>query len=310
MAIVSVTQRCNLHCAGCYAQALHTQQEPELDTAELAGILQQASELGTGIVLLAGGEPLVRADLLDLTAGRPEVLFALFTNGTLLDDAAIARLAGQRHVVPVLSLEGHQADTDARRGAGIHRRGLDAMARLRQAGIFFGLSLTVTSQNYAIVSDPAYLEDLIATGCRLFFFVEYVPAVAGTEFLVLDEAQHAELPGLLAGLQTRMPGLFVSLPGDEALYGGCLAAGRGFVHINPQGRLEPCPFAPWSDTSLRTMTLADALRSPFLAALREGDLHMAETGGGCALWANRDRVEALLQAQGAAVPAAEATIGS
>lgn len=121
---------------------------------------------------------------------------------------------------------------------------------------------------------------MIAHGCRLFFFVEYVPAVPETEFLVLPEEQRATLPALLEEMHAALPDLFIALPGEESLYGGCLAAGRGFIHINPQGRLEPCPFAPWSDASLRDMPLAEALRSPFLAALRESDIHLTETAGG------------------------------
>ena len=299
--ILSVTRRCNLHCKGCYAQAQERDAAPELSTDELHGLLAQASELGISIVLLAGGEPLMRPDLFDLTAGHKEMLFPLFTNGMLLGDAAIERLASQRHVIPVISLEGHQSDTDGRRGAGVHAHSLHAMARLRERGLFYGTSLTVTSQNLETVSSPAYLADLIASGCRLVFFSEYVPTVAGTEFLALGEAQHVALTGLLEELRRQLPGLFVALPGDEELYGGCLAAGRGFVHLSADGRLEPCPFAPFSDVSLRTTPLAEALRSPFLRALRESDLHLAETGGGCALWAQRDTVLALLH-ELAAVP--------
>ncbi len=293
--IASVTQRCNLHCKGCYAQAQHRDAAPELSMAELAKVLAQAGDLGISIVLLAGGEPLLRPDLLDLTEGQPGMIFPLFTNGMLLDGAVVDRLSAQRHVIPVISLEGHQLDTDRRRGAGVHAHSLQAMARLRERGLFFGTSLTVTSQNLDTVSSPAYLSDLIASGCRLFFFVEYVPTVPGTEFLILEEEQRTRLNGLVEELQRSLPGLFVSLPGDEDLYGGCLAAGRGFIHVSADGRLEPCPFAPFSDASLRDMSLADALRSPFLKALRESDVHLSETRGGCALWARRDQVMALLQ---------------
>ncbi|MFO7696936.1 MAG: radical SAM protein [Anaerolineae bacterium] len=294
MVIVSVTQNCNLHCAGCYAHALHNDPGPELSTAELGDILRQASDLGVSIALLAGGEPLLRGDLLELTQSRPEMLFALFTNGTLLDAPTVERLAHQRHVIPVLSLEGHQAETDARRGSGMHAHTLDTMARLRDRGLLFGTSLTATSQNYDVLCDRSYIQELVSQGCRLFVFVEYVPTVPGTEFLVLTGEQRATLPSLLEEMHASLPGLFVALPGDESLYGGCLAAGRGFVHINPQGRLEPCPFAPWSDTSLRDMPLAEALRSPFMAALRESDVHLTETAGGCALWSRRDWVTSLL----------------
>ena len=67
-------------------------------------------------MLIAGGEPLLREGLLDLTAQTPEILFLLFTNATLLDDATVEKLKTQPHVVPILSLEGDETFTDARRG--------------------------------------------------------------------------------------------------------------------------------------------------------------------------------------------------
>ena len=57
--------------------------------------------------------------------------------------------------------------------------------------------------------------------------------------------------------------LFVNVPGDEKDFGGCLSAGRGFVHVSAEGDLEPCPFAPYSDVNLRDKPLKEALQSPF-----------------------------------------------
>jgi MoaA/NifB/PqqE/SkfB family radical SAM enzyme len=89
----------------------------------------------------------------------------------------------------------------------------------------------------------------------------------------------------------------VAVPWDEQEVGGCLSAGRGFVHINASGDLEPCPFAPCSDVNLNDESLAQALRSPFLQALRELPELSEYTGGGCALWKNREQVERVLARQ-------------
>ncbi len=64
--------------------------------------------------------------------------------------------------------------------------------------------------------------------------------------------------------QEKKSGVFVVFPGDEEQFGGCLAAGRGFVHVGPDGSLEPCPFAPYSDVSLKTTPLREALGSKLL----------------------------------------------
>ena len=218
----------------------------------------------------------------------------MFTNGLLLDQEKAAWLRRQRNVIPVLSLEGHAAETDQRRGRGVYDQLLAKMALLRRHGVFFGTSITLTRRNFATVTGEEFVGELLKAGARLFFFVEYVPVQEGTEDLVLTEEQRAKAQVLLAAYQSRLPGLFIALPGDEEKYGGCLAAGRGFIHLSPEGRLEPCPFAPFSDVSLQEMSLREALDSELLRAIRENGHQLTETRGGCALWAKRDWVQSLL----------------
>lgn len=293
--IISVTGRCNLACAGCYSQAQLRQEEPDMTQPELLDVVRQGRDLGVGIMLLAGGEPMTRAgDLLTIAHEVPDVVFPVFTNGTLLDDQLVQRIRLQRNIVPVISLEGHAADTDARRGQGVAGKAREAIARMRAAGVFFGTSLTVTRLNIDTVLDEQYVSRLIGLGCRLFFFVEYVPVREGTESLVLEDSQRVRLAAAVASLKERLPGLFIAFPGDEEVFGGCLAAGRGFVHISPSGQVEPCPFAPYSDSSVRGVSLRDALASPLLRAIRDNHDRMTETSGGCALWSQREWVQSLL----------------
>jgi MoaA/NifB/PqqE/SkfB family radical SAM enzyme len=293
--ILSVTGRCNLACAGCYAQAQERQEESDMTSSELLSVVRQGRDLGVGMMLLAGGEPMTRADdLLTIAHDVSDVVFPVFTNGTLLDESLVRRIRRQRNLVPVISLEGHAAATDARRGEGVAGQAQAAIARMRKAGVFFGTSLTVTRLNIDTVLDERYLRSLIDLGCRLFFFVEYVPVREGTESLILDSTQRARLASAVTSLQNRLRGLFIAFPGDEEMFGGCLAAGRGFIHVSPSGRVEPCPFAPYSDASVRDVPLRDALASPLLAAIRENHDKLTETSGGCALWSQREWVRSLL----------------
>ena len=91
--------------------------------------------------------------------------------------------------------------------------------------------------------------------------------------------------------------VYVSFPGDEKSSGGCVAAGRGFFHINSHGGAEPCPFSPYSDVNVKTGSLRDAIRSPLFKALQSGDILLDDHEGGCVLYEKRDQVEALLAAQ-------------
>jgi MoaA/NifB/PqqE/SkfB family radical SAM enzyme len=292
--IISVTHRCNLACQGCYARAQHPTAEVEMTADKLRGVIAEADTLGVSIMMLAGGEPLTRPEVLDIAGEHPRVIFPLFTNGMLIDDTVVRHLRRHRNIVPVLSIEGRQNETDLRRGSGVHERALEMMARLHRAGVFFGTSLTVTRQNYDLVTGRPFLQRMLDTGCRLFFFVDYVPVQPGTECLTLTQEQRDDEATRLAAYRDELPGLFVAFPGDEEMYGGCLAAGRGFVHVSPSGRLEPCPFAPYSDVSLQDVSLRQALRSRFLEAIRTSDEHLGETNGGCALWERRQWVQSLL----------------
>jgi MoaA/NifB/PqqE/SkfB family radical SAM enzyme len=262
----------------------------------MRSIVSEAAELGVSFFVIAGGEPLTRPAILDVTRDYPQIIFLLITNGLLLDRDMICRLTKQPNTVPVLSLEGTRAQTDARRGRGVHEVLERKMQELRSAGIFFSISFTVTRANFPVVTDAGFIQRAVAVGCELFFFMEYTPIREGTDDWVITEEQREGMRGLVGDFRRRFPAVFVAVPWDEEETGGCLASGRGFVHISASGDLEPCPFAPYSDTNLKRISLRQGLRSPFLAAMRQNHEGFAETEGGCALWKRREQVRELLTA--------------
>jgi MoaA/NifB/PqqE/SkfB family radical SAM enzyme len=286
--IASITSRCNLACAGCYMAGREVQHPSEMSADLLASIAAQAEGLGISVIVIAGGEPFVRKeDIFRLARAHPAVLFPVFTNGLLIDEAMAEKIAGCRNIVPVISFEGSREDTDARRGSGVYDRLLETCARLKDRNVFFGCSVTTTRENFDRVTDEAFVRQMTGIGVRAFTFVEYVPMAPGTEGLVLTREQRAMLNTRLLAFNRKFPALFIGFPGDEDAYGGCLAAGRGFVHVSPSGDLEPCPAAPFSDANLTKVTLEEALRSRLLARIRDEHGMLTETTGGCALRANR-----------------------
>jgi MoaA/NifB/PqqE/SkfB family radical SAM enzyme len=295
IAIFSITNRCNLKCKGCYAQAIRGDAPDDLSPEKLRRIVGEADELGVSFFVIAGGEPLTRPEIVDIAGDFSHIIFLLVTNGLLLDDALISRLKGQRNTVPVLSIEGNQAETDERRGRGVHERLQAKMAELKRAGIFFSLSLTVTRTNFETVTDESFLQRAIDDGCRFFLFLEYTPIREGTDEWVITDNQRVAMKRLVASFRQRFSAVFIAVPWDEEEQGGCLAAARGFVHISATGDVEPCPFAPYSDASLLRVPLREALQSRFLRLMRENHALFAETDGGCALWRQKEAVEALLR---------------
>lgn len=293
--ILSVTNKCNLHCVGCYSRLVPREQKPEMDEAGLRSVLRQANELGVSIVLLVGGEPLTRPEIFEVTRDFPEMIFTLFTNGTLIDDAVLRQFREQKHVIPILSMEGHEGLTDLRRGAGVYERLVKDMARLDDYGIFFGTSLTVTRMNYDVVTGRDFVRRMRENGCRAFIYVEYNPVKKGTEDWVVTGQQREDILARMASYRSTQPGVYIGFPGDEKAFGGCLSSGRGFIHVSASGDLEPCPFAPFSDTSIRDMPLRDALNSRLFKALRENRDHLMESNGGCALWKKPEWVKSLME---------------
>ncbi len=296
--IASVASRCNLHCAGCYARATGGcgEAKDDLSADDWRGVFRQAEEIGVSFVLLAGGEPLLRRDIIEAAAEFPRLVFPIFTNGTLIDETYIDFFDGHRNLVPVLSLEGDDARTDARRGNGVARQVRAAAEGLGARGILYGASITVTRENMCDVTAPAFARALREKGCGVAFYVEYVPAEADTEHLVLTKEDLAKLSARVEALREIGGMIVVSFPGDEEAMGGCLAAGRGFFHINSTGGAEPCPFSPFSHMNLRAHTLLDVIRSDFFAVVREIGAEEAQAHtGGCALFNRQSEVAAFLQ---------------
>ena len=224
--IISVTSECNLSCRGCYARAQHRDLAPgvplesvkrggtgvgaditgiatapavaagagclDMDDATLRAVLDDAGELGISVALLAGGEPLTRPGLLDIVSEYPDMLFPIFTNGLLIDDDVAARLRRQRNTIPVLSIEGNQETTDDRRGSGVWSRVRAAAQALRRARVFFGSSFTVRSDTLDALTAQRFIAEMIGLGCRLFFFVAYVPVQPGTAAWELPQVQMLE----------------------------------------------------------------------------------------------------------------------
>ncbi|MFA4859568.1 radical SAM/SPASM domain-containing protein [Methanoregula sp.] len=294
--IASITSRCNLACAGCYMHGRGEQPAAEMSPAVLASVVRQAAELGVSVFVIAGGEPLVRMDeIFQMAREHPAILFPVFSNGLLIDDAVAEKIAACRNLVPVISFEGFREDTDLRRGSGVYDRLLAACGRLKSRNIFFGCSVTTTRENFSRVTDEKFIREMMAAGVRVFTFVEFVPMEPDTGNLVLTPEQKKILRIVLADFTRKFPALFIGFPGDEDLYGGCLAAGRGFVHVSPSGNLEPCPAAPYSDANLGLVPLKEALGSRLLARIRNEHGLLTESAGGCALRANRAWAETLMK---------------
>lgn len=294
--IASITSKCNLNCTGCYAHANNAERplHAPLSTSQWREIFSQAKTLGVSFILLAGGEPLMRRDVVELAAEFPEIVFPVFTNGTLADDDFFKLLEQNRNIIPVLSIEGGKFLTDTRRGEGTFDRLINLMRSLEARNIFFAVSITVTKNNICEVTNSDFAGKLEKAGCGLVFYVEYVPADGNSNELAPGDAERELLNSEIEKLRKEFGMIFISFPGDEVKTGGCLAAGRGFFHISVDGSAEPCPFSPYSELNLRENSLENALKSEFFKKLQSEDIINAHHDGGCVLWEKRNEVKKLI----------------
>ena len=297
--IASITSACNLHCAGCYSRCnqatVDAQPVKQLDRGEWEDVFREAESVGVSFIMLAGGEPLLRPDVIEAAGRMQDILFPIFTNGVCMDSSTFALLDRHRNLIPVLSIEGGREATDTRRGRGVYDKLAAAMDRLHRRNLLFGTSITVTTENIKEVTSPEFVGELASRGCKLAIFVEFVPVMEEAGRLAPGGPEREYLLDAVRKLREAFPELVaLAFPGDEKADGGCMAAGRGFLHINSHGGAEPCPFSPYSDVNVRTVGVRGALRSPLFMALRESGMLDNDHVGGCVLFEQRDKVEKLL----------------
>lgn len=299
--ISSISTTCNLHCKGCYARSNgiaedeETERKPTLTPEQWRDIFTEAASMGINFSLLAGGEPMMRKDILEAVGEVDDMIFPIFTNGTLIGPAYVKFLRKHLNLVPIISIEGTAIGTDERRGKGVFRRAMQSMELLKQEDLFFGTSITVTTENLPMVTSKEFINQLRSYGCKIVFFIEYVPTEPGTEHLAFADEHVSMMESVLEERRAEYADIiFLSFPGDEKALGGCLASGRGFFHIGPDGSAEPCPFSPFSDSNVAELGMRKALQSPLFRKIRAARALGWEHTGGCTLFEHREEIEKMV----------------
>ena len=150
----NMTRRCNLKCIHCYSSSADIDYPDELTTEEAKKMIEDLAAFGSPVLLFSGGEPLMRADLLELAryATDKGMRAVISTNGTLItrDIAAELKKIGLSYVG--VSLDGLQPTHDRFRGRkGAFEKAIEGIRNCREAGIKVGLRFTVNRHNVADV---------------------------------------------------------------------------------------------------------------------------------------------------------------
>jgi 12,18-didecarboxysiroheme deacetylase len=152
----NITQRCNLKCVHCYAQATEKQQSNELSTDQGKHLLDDLSQFGVPVVLFSGGEPLVRKDLPDLAeyAVSKGMRAVISTNGTLINRDMAQRLKDIGLSYVGISLDGTQDVNDQFRGVkGAFHAAMKGVENCQHVGIKVGFRFTMNHMNVQEIPD-------------------------------------------------------------------------------------------------------------------------------------------------------------
>jgi radical SAM protein with 4Fe4S-binding SPASM domain len=146
----NATKTCNLECVHCYADAEIKRFAGELTTEEAQRMIEDLASMNIPALLISGGEPLVRPDILDLAeyASALGVRVTFSTNGTLIDEKKAERLAKIGVTYVGISIDGGEARHDRFRGkVGAFQGAIRGIRNCRAAGIRVGVRFTVTQEN-------------------------------------------------------------------------------------------------------------------------------------------------------------------
>jgi len=149
--IWNLIRRCNLTCRHCYASAVDKDFPGELTTKQVFSTIENLRDFNVPVLILSGGEPLMRPDIFDISAYAKELGFyvALSSNGTLIDDKNINQIAAANYDYVGISLDGLGATHDYfRRLEGGFDLALRGVKLCRDAGLPVGIRFTMTRENY------------------------------------------------------------------------------------------------------------------------------------------------------------------
>lgn len=296
--MISVTESCNLSCSGCWVSPGG---KKALSPEQLDGIITASKAKGSYFFGILGGEPLLYKGLLDVMEKHRDAYFQLFTNAILITDNVARRLRRMGNVTPLISIEGLEEESDARRGQNeVFARTLAGLRACRKARLIFGVAASICKTNYNELVNRAYLERIAREGAHYLWYYIYRPAGPDPRpENALSRGQVLDFRRFIVRQRRNSPLFIIETYWDAEGRALCPGATGMSHHISPSGALEFCPplqmACDWlNKDSSNLVPLFE--QSAFLAGFRE---LAASASRGCILLEDPDRMAAFLQEQGA-----------
>jgi mycofactocin radical SAM maturase len=249
-----VTLACNLRCRHCLSAA----GEPapgELTTREALDLVDQIHRAEVFQVNFGGGEPFLRPDFEEIldACHRRGMVTCISTNGTLIDEARVDRLAQSGLMAIQVSLDGAIRDScDAIRGQGTHARAISALELLGRSPIPTSINTVLTSTNATEIPRLYDLADSLGVSLRVSRFR---PSGRGAENWERFRPTASQLLGFSNWLaergDVRTGDSFFSLTSQERQGLGLNLCGAAKLTccVGPEGSVYPCAFLQIPDFS-------------------------------------------------------------
>jgi MoaA/NifB/PqqE/SkfB family radical SAM enzyme len=272
--VLSPTQKCNLACVGCYASSEMNAKTMPYEVVDKI-VDEVYNEWGNRFLVISGGEPLLYSDkektLFDIWEKYNEMFFLFFTNGTKIDLETAKKFGKLGNVTPTISIEGYEKENDERRGKGTYQKILEAAKNLREAGVPFGVSVTITRKNYPILKEEKFydfiFQELGASHMWMFQLFAIGKGFKVKELMITPE-ERITLFRLWEKLVKEKKYPVADFWNSGILSDGCIAYGRngGHFYIDWNGNIMPCVFVPFYEDNVidlfsKNKKLADALFS-------------------------------------------------
>lgn len=291
--VISPTMACNLSCFGCYAGSYRAK---GLDYSLVQKSLDEARDLGARLIIVSGGEPFYWPNILRMFEDYSDMVFQVYTNGTLIDRALAKRIVELGNVIPCISLEGFEEETDARRGKGVYKKLTRAMENLNELGAVFSFSVTVHRDNLEVVTSDEFMDDLIERGVFYGWYFMMIPVGKGASVdLMLTPEERGYLRRRINYFRANKGTFVADFWNDGDYVGGCIAGGRFHLHINSRGDIEPCVFTHFATHNIRDHSLVDALKSDFFMSIRKRQPYREDLRQPCILIDANEMLEEVLE---------------
>jgi radical SAM additional 4Fe4S-binding domain len=267
----NVTRECNMKCSHCYINATDKKLEDELTTEEAKKVIDQIHQVSSPLLILSGGEPLLRQDIYELIeyGSKKGLKMGLGSNGYLIDDAVARKLKAAGIATVSISIDSSiPAQHDAFRGVeGAWEKSVNACKALRSNGILVQVNTTLTHDNYNQIDDIMTLAESIGVENFHLFFL--VPTGRGVKLTDISPEKYEEMitntfakvhkhrlnvrPSCAPQFMRIAQGMGLDM---RQWVRGCLA-GMHYCRIYPNGDVTPCPYLPIKLGNIREQSFKD-----------------------------------------------------